>query len=165
MHLCSSSNLQILWCCLFSSVSHWKKGCIMTKRAAGLCALLWLPQTHCSRHWTAFLFLNFAFPLFPLISSYFLLSCSCLSLLKFVSVNPPFERSVPVKEPQLHFACFFIFWFVSAQTCLFWYWIVDSDKCDVGDFGCNCHHWHCCGFLWDIQHRNQLPCTQLRDFL
>ena len=63
----------------FSSVSHSKKGCItiMTKRTAGLCALLWLPQRHCSRHWTAFLFLDFVFPpfpFFPLISSFFIVS-------------------------------------------------------------------------------------------
>ena len=174
----------------------------MTKRAAGLCALLWLPQRHCSRHWTVFLFLDFAYPLFSLLScyflffyrffliffhlisfrffstvtlfvllnrlsllkfcfspsfflfflsffnsrcqvgyfctsflsplfsavtliaplnclpllkfcfssfsSYFLLSCSCISFLKFVGANPPFVISVPLKEPQLHFASFFL---------------------------------------------------------
>ena len=62
------------WYRCFLSVSHSKKGCItiMTKRTAGLCALLWLPQRHCSRHWTAFLFLNFAFLLFLSPSCYFL---------------------------------------------------------------------------------------------
>ena len=65
---------------------------------------LFFPLWHCSRHWTAFLFLDFAFPLFP---SYFLLSCSWFSFLKFLSVNPPFIILVPVKEPQLHFGCFF----------------------------------------------------------
>ena len=45
---------------------------------------------------------------FSSFSSYFLLSCSCLSFLKFVGANPPFVISVPLKEPQLHFASFFL---------------------------------------------------------
>ena len=45
---------------------------------------------------------------FSSFSSYFLLSCSCISFLKFVGANPPFVISVPLKEPQLHFASFFL---------------------------------------------------------